>query len=291
MTRTALLIGLTACLAVRLVASAEGSSVEAAVAKGRGFEFDASALQERPSGLQEVEALAGSAFAVDAIAESLLQAQASFESTKTVAGREFLQSDSWYLERNPGEGRILALRKPSAVKGAPQDPATLEASAVARLHAWGIPSIEMGIVLQRQLMGQDQELGEVEQPTLYRHKTFVFRTFDGVRVEGNRAVVTNNPDGSLQRVMIHWPPLAPSGHQLRSVLTVSEIVERARAAVSREGASEGPVTLQWKYVPSTQEDGSITLKLMVSARIAAAENEQHEDVDEPRLVDVPVDAF
>src|SRR4030095_11742441 len=124
MTRTMLLIGLTACLAVTLVASAEGSSCEGSVAKGRGFEFDTSALQERPSGLKGVEALAGSAFAVDAIADSLLQAQASFELTKTVAGREFLQSDSWYLERNPGEGRILALRKPSAVNGAPQDPAT-----------------------------------------------------------------------------------------------------------------------------------------------------------------------
>jgi len=128
----------------------------------------------------------------------------------------------------------------------------------------------------------------VSEPKIHRYKTFVLRGINGIPIQGNRAVITHQLDGSFQRALVKWPPLAAAGHKLATTLTVAEIEQRAAAALRDAGESSGAVPLRWKYVPTLLDSGEITLELVASARVKSKQHEKF--TEEPREIDVPVDA-
>ena len=92
-------------------------------------------------------------------------------------------------------------------------------------------------------MRQSEEDGVRGAPSVHRNKTFVLRGFNGVPVQGHRAVVTHSPDGVIHRALVRWPALAPSGHALRTSLTTAQISLRAIQALEAEG--EPAPLLMW----------------------------------------------
>lgn len=103
----------------------------------------------------------------------------------------------------------------------------LQRSATARLGAWGVPTSEIGRVLQRRTLAQDADGTRLAAERVHRYKTFVFRAINGVPVEGHSAVVTHGLDGALVRAFVKWPPFAASGHLLHSRVSTTDIQERA----------------------------------------------------------------
>lgn len=257
-----------------------------------GFDIDASALANRPADTLPQQRLPAGAFAIEAIWGGLVQSSEQPGMVDAINDREYYESPTWYLERNELTGAVLVLRKPVPVDPQPQDENELRLDSLQRLSAWGLPATEVQRVLQRRVLVQ-HESDNSQPPTppaIHRYKTFVFRGINGVPIEGSRAVLTHHRDGSFNRALINWPPLAPTGHKLRSDLTVQEIAARAIAALRRAGEREGQATLTWNYLPTELEDGSIVLELVVNARMPATHYEGGTS-EEPRVITVKIDAY
>lgn len=261
---------------------AQTTAVRAAV--DSGYTFDSSALRARPAAALPADRLGTSAFDDQQVRHKLLQApREDFTLTRTQGQRLFYQSAGWSYEKDLGQGRLLLLRRTPAGHASRQDETQLKRRALDRLRRWGIPSAEVYAAWQRRLMKQGQRGYQLQRPALHRHKTFVIRGVNGVRVEGHRAVVTHTLDGTINRVLVKWPPLAAAGHRLSSALPTAEIERRAAVALRAEGETSGKVTLRWRYVPTLQDSGQVALTLKAAARVAPANSE-------PRVVNVDVDA-
>ncbi|NOK32931.1 hypothetical protein HMI49_06930 [Corallococcus exercitus] len=254
-----------------------------------GFIFDSTALATPPTGSIPTTLLPGSAFDAAVLQRSLVGTTEPFSQAEVPVGTRFdMESQTWKIERDPSEGQVLVLNKVGAGPETPQDPAVLQRNALARLHRWGIPTAELGAVRQVKSFTQSEENGVVEAPALHRHKTFVMRAINGIRVEGHRAVVSHGPDGSFQRALISWPALARSGHLLRTRLTTAQIEQRAREALAAEGETTGNVHLSWKYVPTQLSTGEWALTLQVAAVMPPVTGTT--STEEPRVIDVDVSA-
>jgi hypothetical protein len=251
-----------------------------------GFVFDSTAIATPPSGTLPTTLLARTAFDDAMLQRALVGTTEPFTQAGATGSRRDLESQSWTLETNPTAGRVLVLSKVDSGPATPQEPAVLQRTALARLQRWGIPAAEMGPIRQMQSFSQGEDNGVLAAPVLHGHKTFVLRAINGIRVEGHRAVVTHGPDGNFRRALVSWPPLARSGHLLRTRLTTADIEQRAREALRLEGETGGPVTLFWKYVPTQTSTGEWVLTLEVGAAMDARPGESA--TEEPIIVDVDV---
>ncbi|MCP3100205.1 hypothetical protein LZ198_15135 [Myxococcus sp. K15C18031901] len=287
---------LTALPLTALLGCDSGALVEPAVLDTRaapavttGFVFDASSIATPPTGGLPANLLARTAFDDSALQGALIGSTEAFSQTDVVGSRRDLESRTWLLESDPSEGQALVLNKLGAGPATPQEPAVLQRTAVARLQRWGIPASEMGPILQVKTYTQAEADGVLAAPELHRYKTFVMRAINGIRVEGHRAVVTHGVDGTFQRALIAWPPLARTGHLLRTRLATADIEQRAREALVAEGESSGNVRLFWKYVPARLATGEWALALRVGAAMPAVDGVN--GTEEPRVVDVDVSAI
>lgn len=234
--------------------------------------FDLSQLGAPPAALLPADPLTLQDLEPASVTANLLQVFEPFALTEVVAGSEFFESPNWYLERDLEDRATLVLRKPVQIVPRPQNQAALQAAALGRLAALGIGPDEIHSVFQRRLMRQDESGGQFLAPVLQRYKTFVERGLNGIEVEGNRAVITHHLDGSLHRAWINWPPLAPTGHKLRTTMSKNMIVALAYSKLRLEQEFAGTVQLRWKYVPTLLPSGEIELELMVGARLRGPQN-------------------
>ncbi|MFP2928213.1 hypothetical protein ACLESO_24045 [Pyxidicoccus sp. 3LG] len=254
-----------------------------------GFIFDSTGIATPPTGGIPTELLPRTAFDDSVLQGALVGTTESFSMTEELGARRDLESQTWKLERDPSEGQVLVLNKLGSGPATPQEPAVLQRTALARLQRWGIPTSELGPVWQVKSFLQSEENGVVSAPEVHRHKTFVMRAINGIRVEGHRAVVSHGVDGSFQRALISWPPLARQGHLLRTRLSTAEIEQRALEALRAEGETAGPVRLSWKYVPTQLSTGEWALTLMVDAWMPSVTGTT--STEEPRIIDVDVSAI
>ncbi|MBJ6759744.1 hypothetical protein JGU66_03155 [Myxococcaceae bacterium JPH2] len=253
-----------------------------------GFTFDSTLIATPPSGSLPTDLLPRTAFDDATLQGGLVGSTEPFTLTEQLGTRRTQDSRTWTLESDASEGVVLVQNRLGAGPATTQDPAVLQRIAIARLQRWGIPASEMGPIRQVKSYVQSEDDTNVATSELHRHKTFVLRAINGIRVEGHRAVVTHGVDGSFQRALISWPPLARQGHLLHTRLTVAEIEQRAREALQAEGETTGPVRLTWKYVPSQLSTGEWALTLQVSASMAPVTSAT--STEEPRVVDVDVSA-
>ncbi|RYZ46994.1 MAG: hypothetical protein EOO72_00610 [Myxococcaceae bacterium] len=253
-----------------------------------GFVFDSTAIATPPTGGIPTDLLPRTAFDDAMLQRALVGTTEPFTVTEELGARRDLESLTWKLERDPSEGQVLVLNKVGSGEATPQEPALLQRTALARLQRWGIPTSELGAVRQVKSFTQSEENGTLGAPEVHRHKTFVMRAINGIRVEGHRAVVSHGVDGSFQRALISWPPLARSGNLLRTRLTTAQIEQRAREALAAEGETAGAVHLSWKYVPTQLSTGEWALTLQVSAVMPSVTGTT--STEEPRVIDVDVSA-
>ncbi|RKI74009.1 hypothetical protein D7X55_03625 [Corallococcus sp. AB049A] len=253
-----------------------------------GFIIDSTAIATPPTGSLPTTLLPSTAFGEAMVQRGLVGTTEPFTQTETLGSRANQESTSWKLERDPSEGQVLVLNKAGSGPETPQEPALLQREALARLQRWGIPTAELGPVRQVKSFTQSEDPAGLETPALHRHKTFVMRAINGIRVEGHRAVVSHGADGSFQRALISWPALGRSGHLLHTRLTTAQIEQRAREALWAEGETTGPVHLSWKYVPSRLSTGDWALTLKVAARMPPVTGTT--STEEPRVIDVDVSA-
>ncbi|MCY1046840.1 hypothetical protein OV208_36385 [Corallococcus sp. bb12-1] len=253
-----------------------------------GFIFDSTGLATPPTGAIPTTLLPRTAFDDAVLQRSLVGTTEPFTQMEELGARRDLESQTWKLERDPSEGQVLVLNKLGSGPETPQEPAVLQRTAIARLQRWGIPTSELGPVRQVKSFIQSEENSVLEAPVLHRHKTFVMRAINGIRVEGHRAVVSQGADGSFQRALISWPPLARAGHLLRTRLTTAQIEQRAREALWAEGETAGAVHLSWKYVPTQLSTGEWALTLQVNAVMPSVTGTT--STEEPRVIDVDVSA-
>jgi hypothetical protein len=255
-----------------------------------GFQIDASALDQVPSAKFPRVRLKPGAFADHIVSNKLIGTAEAFELVDGLVTRNRFESESWFLETDEARGRLLVLRRDVPGKASPQDEATLRTDSIQRLKGWGVGGGEVHRVLQRQLLKQGESDDAVGEPQLHRYKTFVFRGLNGVPVEGHRAVVTYTPDGSFHRAYMKWPPLAGQGHRLRTDIDADTVVSRAIETMQGAGEKDGMVSFSWKYVPSLDETGEVTLELVAAARMDPV-NYSDGTTEEPRVFNIDVDAF
>lgn len=261
-----------------------------AVSAISGFTLDTSAIGRAPEAAIPTERLTLSAFQDAAVTRSLLRTTERFSTVATLGRRVSQNSTSWHLEKDDTSGQIFAFH--GTAEGSPVaiDEAVLQRDATALLTGWGVGAGETGRVVQRRLMVRAEEAGtESRAGTVFRYKTFFFRGINGVPIEGHRAVITWARDASLRRVFLNWPPIASSGHRLRTALSTDEISRRAIDALRAAGESSGNVRLRWKYVPTLLTTGEVALTLTVSARLAES-TDTDGTTEEAREVDVDVSA-
>lgn len=251
-----------------------------------GFRFDTTAIAAPPPAALPAGLLTAAAFTDDGIIRNLIQTTESFTPGMRLPTLIEMVAPSWKFERDQSQGALLVLKTVPGGRAVPQDDAVLQRSAQARLDQFGIPSIELGRVLARRTLLQDQDDKGVAAPETHRYKTFFFRAINRVPVEGHRAVVSHATDGSFVRAYLKWPALAASGHKLTTRLATTEVVRRATAALTAEGESGGEVRLSWKYVATPLASGEVALTLKASARLAAPAA-----ASEAREIDVEVDAL
>ena len=253
------------------------------------FAIDSTAVAAHPGAVLPQGLLTLRAFDDAMIARALVQSSDPFTPGYKVGTRVELDSANWRVEKDPQLGAVLVVAKNPSGPAVVQDERALEVKATQRLLDWGVGKGEMGKVLQRHAMVQDQDGNKSDVPSLHRYKTFVFRAINGVPVEGHRAVVTHGLDGEFKRAFVRWPALAAQGHKLRTALTTAEIEKAAVAALVREGESTGNARLHWKYVPVEQPSGEVTLTLAVGARLDGVSNIDGIN-EEAREIDVDVQA-
>lgn len=288
MKRFSLIIALALPVLTSFGCAVEGSDLKEIAQQNQalsGFTFDASALSFVPPRTLPTGLMSISSFSDDVIARSLVQTTEPFTSGVRIGNITEQVSASWKFEKDATQGTILVLKTVDSGKPSPQDEATMQRQAISRANAFGIPSIEIGRTLQRKALLQDQDDSGVSTPEVYCYKMFLFRSINRIPVEGHRMVVSHAGDGTFARTILKWPAIARSGHLLTTTLTNTEIEERAVRALTAEGESRGSVKLSWKYVPTPQPSGEVTLTLKASARLAASSVNP-----EPREIDVDVDA-
>ncbi|MCP3168524.1 hypothetical protein [Myxococcus qinghaiensis] len=259
---------------------------QVASATTTGFVFDTTLIATPPTGGIPTDLLPRTAFNDSVLQGALVGSTETFTTTGTLGSRKDLESRTWTLENDPSEGQALVLNKLGSGPAVPQEPAVMQRTAIARLQRWGIPTSEMGQVLQVKSYLETEETGVTAVPELHRYKTFVMRAINGIRVQGHRAVVSHGVDGTFQRALISWPALARTGHLLRTRLSTADIQQRATAALVAEGETTGAVRLSWKYVPTRLATGDWALTLVVGASMAAGTGTTH--TEEPRVIDVDV---
>ncbi|NTX01396.1 hypothetical protein [Myxococcus sp. CA040A] len=264
------------------------SAQVARAATAVSFEFDTTGIATPPSGGLPTQLLPANAFNDAILQRGLIGTTEPFTVASELGTRLELESANWKLERDGASGRALVLNKVESGPATRLEPAVLQRNALARLQRWGIPTTEVGDVRQVASFLQSEDVGTYEPAELHRHKTFVLRAINGIRVQGHRAVVTHGVDGSFQRALISWPALAREGHLLRTRLSTAEIERKATEALVAEELTTGRVRLFWKYVPNRLTDGSWALTLQVGAALASVATETH--TEEPRVIDVDVNA-
>lgn len=253
------------------------------------FTFDSTAVARTPAVVAPSRALALADSTSTKVASQLLKAPAP----RLVASRgstEQMTAGDWELERDSATGRVVAnsLRVPT--RPIRIDEAALKTDSMARLASFGVSTAEVGTVLQRKVMAQDLDgTGAPAAPTVHGYKTFIFRSVNGIPVVGHRAVISHGLDGQARKVTMTWPPLAKTGHMLRTSLSVAQIEARAAAALAADGESSGRATLSWRYVPQRTANGEVVLKLMAAAKVDGTKLADG-TTEEPHLVDVAVDA-
>lgn len=283
------LAALPGCDSSEPVQSGGPTDTTAQVARATlGFIFDSTGIATPPTGGIPTTLLPRTAFDDAMLQRGLVGTTEPFTVTEDLGARRNLESQTWKLERDPSEGQVLVLNKVPSGPATPQEPAILQRTALARLQRWGIPTAELGPVRQVKSFLQSEENGVLGAPEVHRHKTFVMRAINGIRVEGHRAVVSHGVDGSFQRALISWPALARTGHLLRTRLTTAEIEQRAREALWAEGETAGNVYLYWKYVPTQLSTGEWALTLQVAAAMPSVTGTT--STEEPRVIDVDVSA-
>ena len=292
MRRTALTLILSSVLS-SLLAGCAAESVDLdetdsnAEAVG-AFTLVTTGIAAKPAATLPAARLAASAFAESAIAARLMRSTETFETVGRVGARDVRESTTWHLERDAATGQALFVRRVDPGAPVALTDAQLQAAATQRLAEWGLPSSEILRTLQRRAMRQSEENNVRGAATVHRYKTFVLRGFNGVAVEGHRAVVTHSPDGAVHRALVRWPALAASGHLLRTTLTTAQISQRAITALTAAGETSGRAVLRWKYVPALNAAGEAVLTLRVGARMPPVAGS--EATEEPREIDVDVSA-
>jgi hypothetical protein len=250
-----------------------------------GFTFDTSGLSITPPRTLPTGLLPATAFNDEVIIRSLIQTTESFTSGLRAGSLTEKVSANWKFEKDQTQGAILVLKTTPSGKPSTQDETSLQRLALSRAYSFGISGSEIGRVLQRRALLQDQDDTGLATPEVHRYKTFLFRAINRIPVEGHRLVISHAGDGSFVRAFLKWPAVASSGHLLTTALTVADIQERAVRALNAEGETRGNVNLSWKYVPTALPGGEVTLTLKVSARLLASAVTQ-----ENREIDVDVDA-
>ena len=181
---------LSGILVLAAIATHADATVCRAAAMMTSFEIDSSGVQQRPAANLPPVPLLSEAFEEETIVGDLLQIANAFQLKEIVAGRDFLESPAWFLEVDPSQGSIVALRKPVTVRSAPQNDNTLAGRTQARLVQWGIPPEEMLRVLPRRLKRQDESNGVHTAVAIHRYKTFVIRGINGAPPEMHTVVVS-----------------------------------------------------------------------------------------------------
>jgi hypothetical protein len=285
----ALSLTLFGCSAPEVATDREGEVAESEQAI-LGFRFDSTEIAAAPAAEIPTDRLTLRSFEDAFVTRALIQTEQPFTRVAEIDRRLQLESTDWSYEKDVSKGQVLILRKTEAGPRTSPDEALLQRSALARLNAWGIPDSEIGNVVQRRTLREDQDGTTSSTPEVHRYKTFVFRAINRVRVAGHRAVVTHTLDGTFNRALVKWPPVAASGHLLRTRLVPADIERRATEALTREGETGGTVKLRWKYVPTQLSTGEVTLTLKVGA-LMGGEARRSGVSEEPREVDVDIDAL
>jgi hypothetical protein len=278
------------CAAPESSTAEDGDVAESVHALG-SFTFDSREISAPPAATLPTVRLTLRSFDDALVQRSLIQTTQPFTAVSGFDTRTELESTDWTYERDALKGSMLVVRKtPSGPRTTP-DEALLQRGAIARLNSWGIPSSEIGVVLQRRTLREDLDgTATGSTPEVHRYKTFVFRALNGVRVQGHRAVVTHTLDGTFNRAFVSWPAIASSGHLMRTRLSPTEIASRAVEALTAAGETGGAVKLRWKYVPTALTSGEVALTLKVSALMGA--EVRHTGVsEEPRETDVDISAL
>ena len=272
---------LTGC--ARLADSADDEDPPRAVAQlgATSFTVDSSALATIPGTTLPAQRLRLDQLTLANMSQSLLGAMEAPSLVSVRGPQRNYRTLAWEFSIQLPGGFVSALS--SAPPGAPVDltAAELQTRTLARLSQFGLPTTEVGRALPRQAVTQSEEGGAAGPTYLHSYKTFVFRAFNGVEVEGHRAVLSHGRDGKLRKVTMRWPALAEGGHLLRTPLTRAQIEQRAVAALSASGETGGAVHLSWRYVAVPTSTGEVTLKLTVAAHLA-------QQGSEARIIDVDV---
>jgi hypothetical protein len=258
------------------------------VGEAVGLSIDSTALATVPAATLPTKRLTASAFSEDAVTSRLVRTSEPLSTVSVLGGREVRESLTWHIERDALTGQVMFLRRVAPGAEVAVTDSQLQTAATQRLSEWGLPSSEILRVLQRRAMRQSEENGVRGAPQLHRYKTFVLRGFNGIPVEGHRAVITHSLDGVLHRALVRWPALAASGHLLRTPLTRAQITSRAAEALASAGETSGRVVLRWKYVSTLNAAGEAVLTLRVGARMDAVAGA--ETTEEAREIDVDVSA-
>jgi hypothetical protein len=274
-TRTFFLLSALFPLACGPIIDDPDLSSEQALSEARQslLSLDSSALMELGRAQLPAKRLEREAFSAARVRQGLLQSDETFQRQALHGTREAHEGATWRFELDAARGKVLALRKtpPSEVASSAQDEVALERRAAARMSAWGIPSGELGRGHQTKVMKQDMERDSAAGAArVQSHKTFFFRTLNGVRVEGHRAVVSHG--------------LAASGHRLNTSLSKAAVEMRARELLAREGISGGLARLYWQYTPTELPSGETVLTLQAVVRVSS------EALGEPRVYTLDVDA-
>ena len=252
------------------------------------YEFELSRVMLQPQATLPSQIMSVESFGDGSVLPSLLGTNEALTTIALTGQRERLESQNWFLSVDTSAGSILATRKPHMVVPARQDPAALASDALTRLAQFGVPSEEFLDVLPRELKRQVQSKRGNEPAEVIRYKTFVLRGINGIPVQGHRAVITHHLDGSLQKALVKWPPLARSGHLLSTDLSMDQLMVRTARVLRSKGIPSGPVALRWKYVPTQLDSGEVTLELVAAARVAGGQQGMFNE--EPQEIDVHVDA-
>lgn len=245
--------------------------------------IDRSALVKPSVVALPAKSVRAAAFDPKPIAIAFSKSQETFQLRAATVQRQMHESASFKLLRVPQQGAFVLAKKVVADGVFSGSEATLAQAARASLRTWGIDDGEVGTVLSRKVLSQEEEPTGVEAPKLHRYKTFVERAIGGISVVGHRAVITHGKDGNFARATVVWPPLAASGHKLATRLSVDTISDRAKSALATHGVSSGSARLRYKYIATVNDSGEAVLRLAVGARVKSGDGEAHE-------VDVEVDA-
>lgn len=253
-----------------------------------GWALDVSALKAAPDLALPAARLRADAFEPARVQRDVLGASEPFELTGRVRSRERFESGAFVMELDPVQGKLLALRRDERRPAAEEaDMGALEVAARERVRALGIPDEEVVSVVTRRLLAQDDTREtRAAAPRLVAYKTFVMRGFGGVRVEGHRAVITHDPDGTLRKVLVSWPALAEAGHRLRTPMTLPEIEREVATRLTALGRPQGRASLSWAQTPSVDENGQVRLTLKVAARLPAVDHGEIVEEPEVEMIDV-----